>query len=109
MVPLMLALTLLAVPARPMSPPELLAALAVDAGWSQTEVACAARIVWLESRWDPKSANPKSSAYGLFQEKRLSRSSTVVTQIQHALRYFAHRYHNSPCLALAFHKRHGWY
>lgn len=109
MVVWMLAITFYVVPARPMTPPMILSALAVDAGWPRKEVDCAIEIVWRESRWNPESKNPKSSAYGLFQILGTKPSTKIVSQIQAGIRYIKTRYHNSPCLALAHHKRHGWY
>lgn len=109
MIPLALAITIYALPARPMTPQMVLSAMAVDAGWSHKEVQCAAELVWRESRWNPEAKNEKSSAYGLFQILSTRPHTLVPHQILVGIRYIAHRYHNSPCRALAFQKRHGWY
>ena len=60
-----------------------------------------------ESRWDPRAANPKSSAYGIPQMLRL-KILDPYRQIDMGLKYIAHK-HRTPCRALAFHQSRGWY
>jgi hypothetical protein len=60
-----------------------------------------------ESRWDPRAANPKSSAYGIPQMLRL-KVLDPYRQIDLGLKYIAHRY-KTPCRAWAFHQSKGHY
>ena len=60
-----------------------------------------------ESKWDPRAANPKSSAYGIPQMLRL-KILDPYRQIDMGLKYIAHR-HQTPCKALAYHKAKGHY
>jgi len=60
-----------------------------------------------ESRWDPRAANPKSSAFGIPQMLRL-KVLDPYRQIDLGLKYIAHK-HRTPCRALAFHQSRGWY
>lgn len=60
-----------------------------------------------ESKWDPRAANPKSSAYGIPQMLRL-KILDPYRQIDMGLKYIAHK-HRTPCRALAFHQSRGWY
>lgn len=60
-----------------------------------------------ESRWDPRAANPKSSAFGIPQMLRL-KVLDPYRQIDIGLKYIAHK-HRTPCRALAFHQLEGWY
>jgi hypothetical protein len=60
-----------------------------------------------ESRWDPRADNPKSSAYGIPQLLKLKVHDPFM-QIDLGLKYIAHK-HRTPCYALAFHNKRGWY
>lgn len=60
-----------------------------------------------ESKWDPRAANPKSSAYGIPQLLKLKVHDPFI-QIDLGLKYIAHK-HRTPCNALAFHNKRGWY
>ncbi len=60
-----------------------------------------------ESRWDPRAANPKSSAFGIPQMLRL-KVLDPYRQIDLGLKYIKHK-HRTPCRALAFHQSRGWY
>jgi len=60
-----------------------------------------------ESMWNPKAANPKSSAYGIPQLLKMTERNPY-KQIDLGLKYIAHRYGN-PCKALDHHKRVGYY
>ena len=60
-----------------------------------------------ESRWDPRADNPKSSAYGIPQLLKLKVHDPFM-QIDLGLKYIAHK-HRTPCNALAFHNKRGWY
>ena len=61
-----------------------------------------------ESRWNPKADNPRSSAYGIPQILRLSEKLSPIQQIDRGVAYIVHRY-DTPCRALAFHDRRGFY
>lgn len=77
---------------------------------------CLDRLVQRESRWNPRSTNRASGAYGLPQalpgRKMASAGydwrTNPVTQIKWAIRYMRRRY-GSPCEALAHSDRTGWY
>jgi hypothetical protein len=65
-------------------------------------------ILWnKESRWDPRADNPKSSAYGIPQLLKLKVHDPFM-QIDLGLKYIAHK-HRTPCRALEFHNKRGWY
>ena len=60
-----------------------------------------------ESRWNPRSDNPKSTAYGIPQLLKLTAKDPYI-QIDLGLKYIKAR-HSTPCKALDFHKRTGHY
>ena len=65
-------------------------------------------LLWnLESKWDPRADNPKSTAYGIPQLLKLKAKDPYI-QIDLGLKYIAHRY-ITPCKALAHHKKTGHY
>ena len=65
-------------------------------------------LLWTqESQWDPRANNPKSSAYGIPQLLKLKVHDPYL-QIDLGLKYIAHK-HRTPCKALAFHNKRGWY
>jgi hypothetical protein len=59
------------------------------------------------SKWDPYARNPKSSAFGIPQLLKLKETNPYV-QMDLGYKYIVHR-HKTPCNALAFHIRKGWY
>ena len=61
----------------------------------------------LESRWDPRADNPKSTAFGIPQLLKLKVKDPYL-QIDLGLKYIKHR-HSTACKALEFHKRKGHY
>ena len=69
---------------------------------------CVDELIHLESRWNHKAKNPRSSAYGLFQILK-SKEKDPVKQIDLGLRYLDRRYDGCACRALAHHKAKGWY
>jgi hypothetical protein len=71
------------------------------------EFYCVSDLWYLESRWNYKAKNPKSSAYGIPQLLKL-KSNDPYYQIDQGLKYIRHK-HNTACNALAFHKKKGWY
>ena len=77
-------------------------------GWIGAEWDCLDALLWAESSWNPESANPHSSAYGLFQLLKLEPGTPLPKQVERGFRYIRHRY-GSPCRAWAFHKVHNYY
>ena len=71
------------------------------------EFYCVNDLWYLESRWNYKAKNPKSSAYGIPQLLNL-KSKDPFYQIDQGLKYIKHK-HLTACNALAFHKKRGWY
>ena len=72
------------------------------------EYYCIEELWHLESRWNYKAKNPKSSAAGIPQLLNLKEPNPF-RQIDRGLRYIDHRYNGSACKALAHHKSKGWY
>ena len=65
-------------------------------------------VLWnRESRWDPRAANPKSSAYGIPQLLKM-RELDPFKQIDLGLKYITHK-HSTPCRALDYHNKRGFY
>jgi hypothetical protein len=72
------------------------------------EFVCINKLWTKENRlWDPYAKNPKSSAFGIPQLLKLKETNPYV-QMDLGYKYIIHR-HKSPCKALAFHDRKGWY
>jgi len=68
---------------------------------------CIDELIYKESRWNFKAKNPKSTAFGLFQILKYKETDPI-KQIKDGLKYIEHRY-QTPCRALAHHKKNGWY
>jgi hypothetical protein len=65
-------------------------------------------LLWnIESRWDPRADNPKSSAFGIPQLLKMKELDPF-KQIDLGLKYIAHR-HKTPCRAWSHHQRTGHY
>jgi hypothetical protein len=65
-------------------------------------------ILWMrESKWDPRADNPKSSAFGIPQMLKMKELDPF-KQIDLGLKYITHK-HSTPCRALHFHNKKGWY
>jgi hypothetical protein len=72
------------------------------------EFVCINKLWTKENRlWDPYAKNPKSSAFGIPQLLKLKETNPYV-QMDLGYKYIVHR-HKTPCNALAFHDRKGWY
>ncbi len=72
------------------------------------EFVCINKLWTKENRlWDPYAKNPKSSAFGIPQLLKLKETNPYV-QMDLGYKYIVHRY-KTPCNALAFHIRKGWY
>ena len=72
------------------------------------EFYCLDELWYLESRWDHKAKNKRSSAYGIPQLLKLKETDPF-KQIDKGLKYIDHRYDGCACKALAHHKAKGWY
>jgi len=72
------------------------------------EFYCLDELWYLESRWNYKAKNPKSSAAGIPQLLNLKETDPF-KQIDRGLKYIDHRYDGCACKALAHHKAKGWY
>lgn len=85
-------------------------------GFEEKEYKCLNQLWTQESNWNYKSRNKKSGAHGIPQALPASKMNVVstdwrtnpVTQIRWGLRYISIRY-ETPCKALAKHKRSNWY
>jgi hypothetical protein len=65
-------------------------------------------LLWnIESRWDPRADNPKSSAFGIPQLLKMKELDPF-KQIDLGLKYIAHR-HKTPCQAWSHHRKTGHY
>ena len=66
-------------------------------------------ILWrLESQWNHKAANKRSSARGIPQLLKMTETNPY-KQIDLGLKYINHRYDGDGCKALAYHMKHGHY
>jgi len=85
-------------------------------GFSENEYKCLNSLWTKESHWNYKARNKKSGAHGIAQALPASKMNVVstdwrtnpVTQIRWGLRYISIRY-ETPCKALAKHKRSNYY
>ena len=85
-------------------------------GFSEKEYKCLNRLWTKESHWNYKARNKSSGAHGIPQALPASKMNVVstdwrtnpVTQIRWGLRYISIRY-ETPCNALAKHKRSNYY
>lgn len=91
-----------------LSPREVVRQRASRSGWKGREWRCLEALVHLESRWNPKAANPNSSARGLFQMLKQKPNLPVEDQARLGIKYIKSRY-GTPCKALHFHTANGWY
>jgi hypothetical protein len=65
-------------------------------------------VLWMrESKWDPRADNPKSSAYGIPQLLNM-RELDPFKQIDLGIKYIVHK-HRTPCKALEYHDKRGFY
>ena len=68
---------------------------------------CLVELWHKESKWSYTADNPKSTAYGIPQLLKMKERNPY-RQIDLGLKYIAKRY-DTPCLALAYHKKKGHY
>jgi hypothetical protein len=76
-------------------------------GFARSEFNCLHRLWTMESNWNPKSKNKKSTAFGIAQ-MLTEKSKDPITQVKHGLKYIDARY-GSPCVALRHEFKEGWY
>ena len=69
---------------------------------------CINRLWTIESHWNNKSKNKRSTAYGIAQVLG-TKTSDPFKQIDAGLSYIAHRFKGDGCAALAHHRKHGHY
>ena len=74
---------------------------------SDKQYRCLVDLWTIESHWNPRADNPKSSAYGIPQLLNM-KSTNPYVQIDKGLLYIAKR-HGLPCKALAYHSKKGHY
>jgi hypothetical protein len=74
---------------------------------NHNEYLCLEQLWYLESKWNYRANNKRSSAYGIPQLLNL-KTNDPYEQIDAGLTYIAKRY-GTPCKALAYHKKHGHY
>ena len=74
---------------------------------SDKQYRCLVDLWTMESHWNPRADNPKSSAYGIPQLLNM-KSTNPYVQIDKGLLYIAKRY-GLPCKALAYHSKKGHY
>jgi hypothetical protein len=75
---------------------------------SDKQYVCISRLWYLESRWNNRADNRKSTAYGIAQVLD-TKTNDPFKQIDAGLRYIKHRYKGDGCKALAHHNKHGYY
>lgn len=68
---------------------------------------CLEQLWMLESKWNYRANNKRSSAYGIPQLLKL-KTNDPYKQIDAGLKYIDHRY-GTPCKALAYHLKTGSY
>jgi hypothetical protein len=74
---------------------------------SLAQYKCVSRLWGKESAWDYRADNPHSTAFGIPQLLNMTTQSPWA-QINLGLKYIKHRY-QTPCKALSFHNKNGWY
>ena len=97
-------------------PPKEFAKVKVKTQWVKAkEYICLVELWNRESHWNPLSHNKSSGAFGIAQfmpdtwaHYHYVKTTDAYIQVEAGLRYITKRY-NSPCKALAFHDRMGWY
>ncbi len=93
------------------APQNAYAHLARAAGLTGGEIEPSYRIMWAESRGNPRAENPRSSAAGLFQKiESLHGEVSVcpIEQVRWADKYATNRY-GGWSRAWTFHRKNGWW
>ena len=75
---------------------------------SDKQYVCISRLWYLESRWNNRADNRKSTAYGIAQVLD-TKTNNGYRQIDAGLKYIKHRYKGDGCKALEHHYNRGWY
>jgi hypothetical protein len=83
--------------------------------WGRKQYTCLVELWRRESNWNHLSRNKRSGAFGIAQFMPTTwgnynsvKTTNAFRQIDLGLRYIKVRY-TSPCSALSFHERNGWY
>lgn len=80
--------------------------------WNNKQYNCLVKLWDKESNWNPKSYNRVKvmgkNAGGIPQLLGMSPNTKPTEQIERGLAYIYYRY-GTPCRALAYHDRKGWY
>jgi len=74
------------------------------------EFQCFNTLITKESNWRVEAINPNGNHFGLGQMRNTKyRNLDGYRMIDWSLRYIAHRYSGSSCIALAHWQKHGWH
>lgn len=80
--------------------------------WAEKQYSCLYKLWDKESRWNPEAYNRikvmGKNAGGIPQLLGMSPSTPPTLQIERGLSYIYYRY-GTPCRALSYHEKHGWY
>jgi len=80
--------------------------------WTSKQYSCLNKLWTMESHWNPKAYNRVKvmgrNAGGIPQLLGMSPKTLPTEQIERGLDYIYYRY-TTPCRALAYHYKHGWY
>jgi len=96
--------------------PKEFAKVKVKVQWvKDNEYTCLVELWRRESNWNPLSHNKSSGAFGIahfmpdtWGTYKYQKPTDPYIQVEAGLRYITKRY-GSPCKALAFHDKKGWY
>lgn len=79
-------------------------------GWGLSGYKCLINIGAVESHWNPKAKNPRSTAFGIGQ-LLIETSHDPAKQVRNFIRYLEYRYpsKNPACTGWRFHMAHGYY
>ena len=77
---------------------------------SEIQYNCFNKLVTKESNWRVEAINPNGNHFGLGQMRNTKyRNLDGYRMIDWSLRYIAHRYQGSSCIAFAHWQKHGWH
>lgn len=80
--------------------------------WTTKQYSCLNKLWTMESHWNPQAYNRVKvmgkNAGGIPQLLGMSTKTPPTDQIERGLAYIYYRY-TTPCRALVYHNKHGWY
>ena len=77
---------------------------------SEIQYNCFNKLITKESNWRVEAINPNGNHFGLGQMRNTKyRNLDGYRMIDWSLRYIAHRYNGSSCIAFAHWQKHGWH